>query len=62
MAEEPRIVLSPWIMGEPISYKCSLCGQGFILPEDRSLKEGMEEIWAAFTEHVREAHSEGEKK
>ena len=57
MAERPRIILTTWIKGEPFSYSCSLCGQPFILPEDRNPREGMEEVWAAFNEHVEEDHS-----
>ena len=59
MTERPRIVLSPWIKGEPLRYTCSLCGRTFIFPEDRSPKEGMAEVLTAFDEHVREAHPEG---
>ena len=57
MNEKPQMVLSPWIKGEPLNYKCSACSYMFIPPEDRSPKEGMAEVWAAFTEHVSEEHS-----
>lgn len=59
MTTRARIVLSPWAKGEPINYRCSLCGQMFILPEDRSPKEGISEVWAAFNEHVNEVHFDG---
>ena len=58
MNQRPRIVLSPWVKGEPLSYKCSICAHRFILPEDRDPKAGMAEVWAAFNEHVHEEHSE----
>ena len=58
---KPRIILSMWLRGEPFCYTCSLCGRPFILPEDRNPKEGMEEVWAAFNQHVGEEHSTVEK-
>jgi hypothetical protein len=61
MTDRPRIVLSQWTKGETIHYKCSLCGQAFILPEDRDPKEAMAEVLRAFSEHVHETHPEGEK-
>jgi hypothetical protein len=56
--EKPQLVMSSWEKGAPLIYKCSLCGQGFLLPEDRSPKEGVAELWAAFNDHVREKHAE----
>jgi hypothetical protein len=57
MSERPKLVLSPWIKGEPLSYRCSICDHPFLLPEDRSPKEAMEELLAAFDEHIRDKHS-----
>jgi hypothetical protein len=57
MAERPKLVCSPWIKGEPFSYGCSICGQPFPPPEDRSPKEAMQELLAAFNEHIRDEHS-----
>ena len=62
MNDRPRIVLTPWIKGQPLSYKCSECSYNFIFPEDRTPREGMAEIWAAFNEHVREEHSDADKR
>lgn len=59
MIERPQLVIGPWIKGEPFNYRCSLCGQAFTLPEDRSPKEAMAELWTAFHEHVREVHGPG---
>ncbi len=56
--ERPQLVIADWIKGEPIAYKCSLCGQTFLLPEDQTPKEGVAELWAAFNDHVGEAHPE----
>jgi hypothetical protein len=56
MTERPKLVLSPWIKGERFSYRCSICDQPFLLPEDRSPKEAMEEVLAAFNEHVCDEH------
>ena len=57
MMERPQLVIGPWIKGEPFTYKCSLCGQAFMPPEDGSPKEAMAELWTAFNEHVREVHA-----
>lgn len=58
MSETPRLVMTEWIKGTPIVYQCSLCGQGFVPPEDRTPKEAMAEVWAAFSDHVAEVHSQ----
>ncbi len=58
MTEKTQPVLTGWGEGEPMTYKCSLCGRPFLFPEDRSPKEGAAELWAAFQEHVQEEHSE----
>ena len=42
----------------PIAYECALCGQRFILPDDRSPKEAMTELQGAFKEHIQEKHPE----
>lgn len=59
MNEKPQLIMSRWVKGEPMTYECSLCGQTFLLPEDQPPKEGMAEVWAAFSEHVRKEHPEG---
>lgn len=53
---KPRLVLAIWANGEPLAYKCSQCCQEFLLPEDRTPKEGMAELWAAFQEHIEAVH------
>ncbi|MGH9431652.1 MAG: hypothetical protein ACRD3T_08925 [Terriglobia bacterium] len=58
MHDKAELILSDWVKGEPFAYRCSLCGQRFLPPEDRSPKEGMAEVWAAFMEHVREERGE----
>jgi hypothetical protein len=44
--------------GEPMAYHCSLCGQLFLLPDDRSPKDAAAELLAAFQEHVGEEHAQ----
>ena len=44
----PKLVMTEWIRGVSIVYKCSLCGQFFRLPEDRTPKEDAAELMAAF--------------
>jgi hypothetical protein len=46
---------------DPLAYRCSLCGQHFILPDDRSPRDAAAELLAAFQEHVREEHAEEAK-
>lgn len=58
MGEKPHLVVGGWARGEPFTYKCSACGQPFLIPEDRTPKEGMSELWAAFKEHVHQEHLE----
>jgi hypothetical protein len=58
MSERPRLVMTSWLRGEVIAYKCSLCGQIFLLPEDRSPTEAAAEVMDAFKEHLREHHGE----
>ncbi len=41
-----------------IAYQCSVCRQRFVLPEDRSPKEAVAELWGAFKDHIREEHPE----
>ena len=59
--EKPCLVISEAVAGHPILYQCSLCGQKFALPEDRSPKEGASELLAAFRDHLREEHAESER-
>jgi hypothetical protein len=56
--EKPHLVVTSWIKGEPMSYECSRCGQIFLLPEDRSPKDAVAELLAAFHDHVGEVHAE----
>ncbi len=58
VSERPELVMTNWLRGEAMGYKCSLCGQVFLLPEDRTPKEAAAEVMAAFKEHVREQHAE----
>jgi hypothetical protein len=58
MIEKAQLVLSWWIKGELITRRCSLCGQVFLLPEDRNPNEAVVELLAAFDYHVREVHGE----
>ena len=55
--EKPHLVMTG-AKGEPLAYHCSLCGQLFLLPDDRSPKDAAVELLAAFQEHVGEEHSE----
>ena len=56
MSEKANLVMSAWIKGQPLVYKCSLCDQTFVFPEDRGYKEGAAEVWTAFLVHVKERH------
>jgi hypothetical protein len=58
MKEKPHLTIAPWVKGHPIVYKCSLCEQIFVLPEDRAPMEGAAEVWAAFRDHLKEKHPE----
>ena len=58
--EKPRLLMTG-AKGEPMAYECSLCGQLFLLPDDRSPKEAAAELMIVFQEHVREEHA-GEAK
>jgi hypothetical protein len=60
--EKPRLLLIPWVKGEPLAYRCSRCCQVFLLPEDRTPKEGAAEVWAAFWEHVDKEHRDGARR
>lgn len=59
--ERPHLVISEAAAGQSILYECSLCGQKFVLPEDRTPREGASEILAAFRNHIREEHAESER-
>jgi N-acetyl-anhydromuramyl-L-alanine amidase AmpD len=41
---------------EAMMYQCSLCGHGFQVAEDRSAREAMKELIAAFEDHMQERH------
>jgi hypothetical protein len=56
MKEEPDLILSPWVKGEPFHYQCSACGHQFLLREDISPAEGAKDLWGAFSDHVRNEH------
>jgi hypothetical protein len=58
MAEKARLIIEGSLRGETLAYKCSLCRQVFLLPDDRTPKEAVAEVWAAFQQHVREEHPE----
>jgi len=58
MNDNAHLVIKSPEGGEPIAYQCSVCGQRFVLPEDRSPKEAVAELWGAFKEHIREEHPE----
>jgi hypothetical protein len=60
-SEEPRLVVTEWVKGEPVTYKCSQCSQIFILPDDRTPKEAAAELLAAFHEHLGEVHGDETK-
>ena len=57
MGEDPELVLTRPAYREPLAYRCSLCGQAFLIPADQSPEEGATELWAAFDEHVRKVHA-----
>lgn len=56
MGEKPRLIFTKLSRGKAIACQCSLCGQVFLLPEDKPPKEAAAEMIAAFAEHVREEH------
>ncbi len=56
MSEQPVLVVRRLTHTEPLACRCTLCGQLFMFPEGRSVKEGVAELWAAFDEHVRQVH------
>lgn len=58
-SKRPRLVVTSW--NEPITYQCSRCGQIFLPPEDRSPKDAVVELLAAFQEHIGEVHVEEAK-
>jgi len=58
--EKPQLVMTG-AKGEPMAYHCSLCGQLFLLPDDRSPKDAAAELFAAFQEHVGEEHAQDAK-
>lgn len=58
--DKPRLAMTG-SKDKAMTYCCSLCGQLFILPDDRSPKDAAAEVLAAFQEHVAEEHA-GEAK
>jgi len=58
--EKPHLVMTDG-KAEPLAYRCSLCGQLFLLPDDRIPKEAAAELLAAFQEHVGEEHAKEAK-
>jgi len=57
--QKPRLVVTSW--SEPVAYQCSLCGQIFLPPEDRTPKDAAAELLSAFRHHVEEVHAEDAK-
>ena len=57
MTKRPKLEPSRGTKGEALCYRCSICDQPFLPPEDRNPKEAMAEVWAAFNEHIGEEHS-----
>lgn len=60
-SEKPRLVVTAWVKGQPMTYQCSACGQILILPDDRTPMEAAAELQAAFREHIGEAHGDETK-
>lgn len=57
--ERPRLAITGGKPGEPLAYVCSHCGQPFPLPETKTPKEAVAELWNAFRVHVQEKHADG---
>ena len=55
--KKPHLMITG-VKGGPLSFRCSFCGQLFLLPDDRNRGEATIELMAAFGEHVREEHLE----
>ena len=53
-----QLIISGSAKGERMEYQCSLCGLIFRLAGNRTAKEAMAILWAAFKDHVQEAHLE----
>ena len=51
-----QLIVSVSAKGERMEYECSLCGLIFRLADNRTAKEAMAALWAAFKDHVQEAH------
>ncbi len=49
--EKPHVGMTG-TKGEPMTYECSLCGQLFLVPDERSVEDAAAELLAAFEEHV----------
>jgi len=57
--KKPQLVVTGW--AEPVTFQCSLCGQIFLPPEDRSPRDATVELLVAFQHHVGEVHAEQAK-
>jgi hypothetical protein len=53
-----QLIVSNSAKGERIEYQCSLCGLIFRLADNRTANEAMAVLWAAFKDHVQQAHLE----
>lgn len=58
MNERPQLVMEASARGEAIVYKCSACGQMFLLPNEQTPKDAAAKLWAAWNQHVQEKHSD----
>ena len=53
-----QLIVSVSAKGERMEYQCSLCGLIFRLADNRTAKDAVAILWAAFKDHVQEAHPE----
>ena len=53
-----QVIVNVSAKGERMEYECSLCGLIFRLADNRTAKEAMAVLWAAFKDHVQENHLE----
>jgi hypothetical protein len=57
MQEKAHLVpIASCAKDDPFVFKCSRCERVFALPEDRTPKESVSEVWAAFRDHKRKEH------
>ena len=59
--KKPHLVVTAWVAGQPVTYKRSLCGRLFLLPDHRIPGDAAAELVAAFQEHVGEEHAQEAK-